>query len=112
MAQRWQALERVPVEWYRDRYPEIDGEALVTLIYEEYCLREKAGEAPGAAAYVGRFSDVAASFRAVFEIHDLIRQDRAPGTGTSAGRRSTTSLTSRLPEVGEPIAGFHLVGAG
>ena len=49
LAQRWQALERVPVEWYRDRYPELDGEALVALIYEEYCLREEAGESPDAA---------------------------------------------------------------
>ena len=77
LAQRWQALERVPVEWYRDRYPELDGEALVALIYEEYCLREEAGEAPDAADYDARFPEVAASFRAVLEIHDLIRQERS-----------------------------------
>ena len=109
LAQRWQALERVPVEWYRDRYPELDGEALVTLIYEEYCLREEAGEAPDAAAYDARFPEVAASFRAVLEIHDLIRQDRAPGAGSGAGGRSPTSLANPLPEVGATIAGFRLV---
>src|SRR5258707_139535 len=41
----WKARDRVPVEWYRDRYPELDDEALVALLYEEYCLREEAGEA-------------------------------------------------------------------
>ena len=106
LAQRWQsvgaAFRRVVIA---TGIPELDGDALVTLIYEEYCLREEAGEAPDAAAYDARFPEVAASFRAVLEIHDLIRQDRTPGTAAGSSRRSTASL----PEVGEIIAGFRLV---
>jgi eukaryotic-like serine/threonine-protein kinase len=75
---RWGAREQVPVEWYRDRFPELDGEALVALLYEEYCLREEAGESPEAAEYAARFPAVAASFRDVLDIHSLVRPDQAP----------------------------------
>jgi serine/threonine protein kinase/Tfp pilus assembly protein PilF len=109
LAQRWQASQRVSIEWYRDRYPELDGEALVTLIYEEYCLREEAGEAPEAAEYDDRFPEVAASFRAVLEIHSLIRQHRTPGTGTRTLPTVAAAPASPLPEAGETIGGFRLV---
>jgi serine/threonine protein kinase/Tfp pilus assembly protein PilF len=123
MAQRWQAQERAAVEWYRDRYPELDGEALVSLIYEEYCLREEAGEAPEAAEYDERFPAVAASFRAVLEIHNLVQQGQGRGssrakstlmgagrgTSTSTSRRPAPSARTPLPDVGQTIAGFHLV---
>src|SRR5438445_3375155 len=45
---RWRAQEPCPIEWYCDRYPELDDESLVALLYEEYCLREEAGESPEA----------------------------------------------------------------
>src|SRR5262245_50579749 len=41
LALRREAGEPVGVEWYRARYPTLDGESLVALIYEEYCLREE-----------------------------------------------------------------------
>jgi serine/threonine protein kinase/predicted Zn-dependent protease len=119
MADRWRAKNGVFVEWYRDRYPELDGEWLVALIYEEYCLREEAGEAPEAAEYDRRFPDVAASFRAVLEIHNLVRQGGESGPASGPGPESGTltamslppkgSLRSPLPEVGQTIAGFRLV---
>src|SRR5262245_56543305 len=43
--------EQRPVEWYRDHFPELDDELLVALLYEDYCLREEAGEAPDVAEY-------------------------------------------------------------
>ncbi len=68
---RWGARERVPVEWYCDRFPELGSESLVALLYEEYCLREEAGESPEVAEYAARFPEVAASFREVLDIHGL-----------------------------------------
>ena len=56
---RWSAQEQCPIEWYRERYPELDDESLVALLYEEYCLREEAGESPEAAEYKARFPDIA-----------------------------------------------------
>src|SRR5947209_5101720 len=46
-----EAGEPVGIEGYRRRYPALDAEGLVALIYEEYCLREEAGEAPDPAEY-------------------------------------------------------------
>ena len=80
LALRWRMQERRPIEWYRDRYPELDGESLVALLYEEYCLREEAGESPEAAEYQARFPDVADSFQEVLEIHDLVGRARAPAS--------------------------------
>jgi serine/threonine protein kinase/predicted Zn-dependent protease len=105
MAQRWQAGERPAAEWYRDGYPELDSEAFVGLIYEEYCLREEAGEVPDAAEYDARFPELAASFRAVLEIHNLVRQ--GGGMGTSG--HAAITPPSPLPEVGQTVAGFRLV---
>src|SRR5262245_50539096 len=40
---RWRTHRRHPVEWYLERYPELVGESVLALLYEEYCLREEAG---------------------------------------------------------------------
>ena len=93
---RWGAQERCPIEWYRDRYPELDGESLVALLYEEYCLREEAGESPEAAEYQARFPDVADSFREVLEIHDLI--GRARGTGLARARPQRYAVAGGRPD--------------
>ena len=91
----------------------------MALLYEEYCLREEAGESPEAAEYQARFPEVADSFREVLEIHDLVGRARArrlargppqryaacrrparrsPGSGWSrswAGARSRGSISPR-----------------
>jgi len=41
---RWSAHEQCPIESYRQRFPDLDGDRLVALVYEEYSLREEAGE--------------------------------------------------------------------
>ncbi|HZW31247.1 MAG TPA: protein kinase, partial [Isosphaeraceae bacterium] len=100
---RWGARERRPVEWYRDRFPELDDESLVALLYEEYCLREEAGESPEAAEYRARFPDLAAAFQEVLEIHGLI------GRGGGSDSRGPCPDGVPLPEAGQTIAGFRLV---
>jgi serine/threonine protein kinase/Tfp pilus assembly protein PilF len=104
LALRWKSRDRVPVEWYRDRYPELDGDALVALLYEEFCLREEAGEAPEASDYEERFPEVVVSFREVLEIHGLIGHVRSPAPRAGPGQPATP-----FPEVGQTIAGFRLV---
>src|SRR5262249_41362132 len=100
---RFGARERCRVEGYRDRYPELDEASLVALVYEEYCLGEEAGEAPGLAEYRARFPDVAASFQEVLEIHELIGRPRGPAS------RGPGPDGLALPEAGQTIAGFRLV---
>src|SRR3954462_14965690 len=45
------------MEWYRDRFPELGTEGLVALLYEDFCLREEAGEEPDPADYESRFPE-------------------------------------------------------
>ena len=100
---RWGARERRPVEWYRDRFPELDDESLVALLYEEYCLREESGESPEAAEYRARFPDLADAVQEVLEIHGLI------GRGRASDSRGPCASGVPLPEAGQTIAGFRLV---
>lgn len=104
LALRWEAGQRVRVEWYLDRYAELAGEALVALLYEEYCLREEAGESPETAEYERRFPQVAASFREVLDIHELIGRSHRTASARVPGRPG-----SPLPEAGQTMAGFRLV---
>jgi serine/threonine protein kinase/Tfp pilus assembly protein PilF len=100
---RWRAREPCPIESYRARYPELDSEILVALLYEEYSLREEAGESPEPGDYTDRFPDIAHSFQDVLEIHGLFGHARIPA---SCG---PCEHATPLPEVGQTIAGFRLV---
>src|SRR5438132_8315263 len=72
MGLRWEAGERVEVAWYRTRLPDLAGETLVALIYEEFCLREERDEAPDVATYLARYPEVAGALRRVLDIHGLV----------------------------------------
>jgi len=100
---RWEAGERVEVEWYRERYPDLDDETLVALIYEEFCLREDEQEAPDPADYRRRFPEVASRLRRVLDIHGLV------GSGQTTTTHGSASSEIPFPEAGQTIAGFHLV---
>jgi serine/threonine protein kinase/predicted Zn-dependent protease len=99
----WKSPEPRPVEWYGARYPELNDESLLALIYEEYCLREEAGESPKPSEYQARFPDVAGSFQEVIEIHDLI------GRAGDLSLRTPRGNGRPFPETGQTIAGFRLV---
>ncbi len=103
LALRWRARERCPVEWYCNRYPELDSESLVALLYEEYCLREEAGEGPEAEEYETRFPDLAVSFREVLEFHHLV------GHARELIAHGPCPNDAPFPEAGQTIAGFRLV---
>ena len=86
------------------RYPDLGDEALVALIYEEFCLREDADEAPDPAEYEARFPAVAPGSAA-----------SSTSTGWSARARRRRSVPRSqapaipFPEAGQTIAGFRLV---
>ncbi|WP_406697486.1 protein kinase [Singulisphaera sp. Ch08] len=103
LALRWEVGEKIPVEWYRDRYPDLGDETLVALIYEEFCLREEEHDTPDPAEYQDRFPEVAARLRRVFEIHGLV------GSGQTTTAHAPSAPEIPFPEAGQTIAGFHLV---
>ena len=94
--------EPSPIESYCDRFPELDSELLVALLYEEYCLREEAGEAPEAAEYEVRFPRLAGSFQEVMAVTIWSDGLVLPGREGLPGRCPAT-------EAGQTIAGFRLV---
>jgi serine/threonine protein kinase len=69
--QRWQAGEGVPAEHYLQRHPALvaDPEAALDLIFNEFLLRERLGEAPDAAEYRRRFPEFAEPLQAQISLH-------------------------------------------
>ncbi len=100
---RWEAGQRVGADWYRERYPDLSGESLVALIYEEFCLREEEQGAPDPQEYYARFPEVASQLRRVLDIHGLV------GSGATTALHVPEASEAELPEAGQTIGGFHLV---
>ena len=81
------------VEWYLRRFPELPPDLLVALVYEEYCVREEAGEAPDPREYDTRFPAIAAEVRELIDIHEFVDSSR----DLLAGRSVPTRETSHFP---------------
>jgi WD40 repeat protein len=71
---RWQRGERVLVEVYLEQHPALRAEAdgIVDLLYNEFLLRQKAGEAPRLEDYLVRFPQLASQLRDQFEVHGAL----------------------------------------
>jgi serine/threonine protein kinase len=79
--ERWRAGERVPIEEYLRRFPPLadNAEIALDLIYNEFLLRERAGDEPAAQDFMDRFPRHADILRDQIDLH------RALGTPASAG---------------------------
>src|SRR5262249_41424032 len=95
MAAAWRRGERVPVEEYLGRHPELldSAEGAVRLVYEEVCLRQEFGEEITAAAVLRRFPQWANELAVLLDCHRLVR---------------TPLATPQFPEVGEALGDFRL----
>jgi serine/threonine protein kinase/tetratricopeptide (TPR) repeat protein len=97
MRRRWQCGEQPPAEEFLARHPELmqRPEAAVELIYEEFCLREFAGQPDVEEDILHRFPQWAAPLRVMLDCHRrLLRADR---DGPS------------FPMVGECVGEFRLL---
>src|SRR5690606_31613094 len=109
---RWLLGEHIPVEAYRQRYPELSQapSELLDLIYQEILLREGLGETPELREYLRRFPEHEEALRRQFSIHRALRCADAPGedpgaaaSGLPSGPDSPTLLGGRyqlLEEIG------------
>jgi formylglycine-generating enzyme required for sulfatase activity len=72
--ERWRRGERVLVEAYLERHPDLRGdrEAILDLLYNEFVAREERGEAPRPEEYDERFPDLSAGFRAQLQFHQAL----------------------------------------
>jgi serine/threonine protein kinase len=85
---------------YLERFPELrgSGSRVVSLVYEEFCLRQERGAAPDVEAFCDQYPDWKSSLVAQLNYHHLFSK--------AAGR--TPSLP-RFPEPGETFEEFHLL---
>ncbi len=95
---KWSQGERPRAEDYRDR---LDSESLVELIYEEYCLAERHGNAIPSTAFLERFPEHTSRLSRLFDLHGAL----------SAGQVRDLADVSRseLPEVGDEIGPYKLI---
>jgi WD40 repeat protein len=116
---RWQAGARVPAESYLRRYAGLEAEpdCALDLIYGEFLLREKRGEAPALEEYLWRFPEHAAALRAQVELHRALASDSEAGPGSDPLAAETIDGTPSGPAPaprGEgpwpEIAGYDILG--
>ncbi|APW60731.1 protein kinase domain-containing protein [Paludisphaera borealis] len=111
MSLRWEAGQRPEADWYIQHFPELGEDTIVALIYEEFCLREEAGETPQPSAFLSRYASFSESLRRVLDIHLLVGSGSAsalPLASTSVGPGERPGRVA-FPEAGQVVAGFELV---
>jgi serine/threonine protein kinase len=98
MAHRFDRGEPVEAADYLERFPELghQGGRMVSLIYEEFCLREERGERPDPEEFAARYAPWHDSILSQLRCHSLLSQVVAP------------TATPRFPEPGERFGGFRL----
>jgi WD40 repeat protein len=115
---RWQAGERVPAECYLRRYAglETEPDSALDLIYGEFLLREKRGEAPALEEYLWRFPEHAAALRPQVELHRALAPaaEAGPGGAPPAGETLDDAAPEPGPASKEPswpeVAGYDILG--
>jgi serine/threonine protein kinase len=85
---------------YLDRFPELSqaDSRIISLIYEEFCLREEKGEAPDVETFCERYPAWKDSLFSQLQYHRLFSQ--------AAG---LTNANPRFPEAGDQFEEFQLV---
>jgi hypothetical protein len=99
---RWRAGERVGVETYFERYPQLAGDpdAALELIYNEVFLREQGGEQPELEEYLHRFPHLCDALRVQFHVHAAIVGGDATPTRRDPGERRAVAGYEVLGELG------------
>jgi serine/threonine protein kinase len=96
---RYDRGQRPSVAGYLERFPELRAEKnrVLSLIYEEYCLREEHGERPEAEEFCDRYASWSDSLASQLRYHQLLSRVVAP-----------SSPPPRFPEPGERFQEFQL----
>jgi tRNA A-37 threonylcarbamoyl transferase component Bud32 len=89
---RWAAGQKVAIEEYFQRYPQLRASAdvLVVLLFHEFRLREQAGEHPHLEELASRFPEAAHLLAGLLDLHrslmrDLIPSDNGAAPASEAG---------------------------
>jgi len=98
LAGRFACGQKPNVTEYLDRFPELrnDEDRVLSLIYEEFCLREESGESPDADLFCGKYEPWRHSLESQLRYHRLLSQVVDP------------QQALKFPEPGEDFEEFHL----
>jgi serine/threonine protein kinase/Tfp pilus assembly protein PilF len=99
LRQRWERGEPVRAEELLTG--PADKSLVLDLAYEEYCLRQEAGESPDPDEFCRRFPNYHTSLHRLLEAHQLLAENPQLLSATRA---------ERWPAPGDTFAGFALVG--
>jgi serine/threonine protein kinase/Flp pilus assembly protein TadD len=94
LAAAWERGERISAAEILARYPDLDTEAAIRLIFEEACLRREAGLEADTAEVVRRYPQWGDELQALFDCDRLLRPSGA---------------LASFPEVGETLGPFRLL---
>jgi serine/threonine protein kinase len=96
---RYARGESPAIAEYLKRFPELKAlhDRVVSLIYEEFCLREEHGERLDPDQFCDRYQPWRDSLASQLRYHRLLSQVVAPA-----------SAPTRFPEIGERFQGYHL----
>lgn len=102
MRARWQSGEQPSAEEFLNVHPALwqQTEAVVDLAYEEFCLRQAAGQEDAAENILGRFPQWADPLRVMLDCHRLLRSSCEWGAGRDP---------VQLPQPGDVIGEFRLL---
>jgi serine/threonine protein kinase len=80
MDDQWRAGNPRPAEAWFEELPQLkaNAEDAVRIVYEEFCLREEAGEQPDSAEFYRRFPQWHEELAVVLQCHDMLRNDADP----------------------------------
>jgi len=97
---RWRRRDRVPVEWFLEKHPELrDDVRTFALVYGEYLLRERHGERVSLREFQQRFPHFARELKLQVEAHRIFAS-LDPARKLATGKvRFRSPLESVFPEV-------------
>jgi serine/threonine protein kinase len=111
--ERWAHGDRVPVERLLEKVQPgtADPEAVLDLIYNEFLLREEAGEDPQPGDYFQRFPQFADELRVLFVV-DRAVSGRGGGGTTDSGQTPVSCGSSPSPSAGRLLSlpGYEVLG--
>jgi serine/threonine protein kinase len=92
--------QRPAVAEYLDRFPVLIGakDQVVSLVYEEFCLREECGERPTPEAFCDLYSPWRESLASQLRYHEMLSQVMGPAF-----------VPPKFPEIGDRFASFKLL---
>jgi formylglycine-generating enzyme required for sulfatase activity len=96
---RWAAGDRVAVEEYLQRYPQLrdQPQAVVALLFHEFRLRQQAGEQPQFNEFAARFPELAGPLRTLLGLNASLA---SVGAASSASEQRTVPPAAAPPATG------------